>query len=128
MLYVGQAYGKDGSRNALDRLLKHETLQKISVKGIPADRRLTLLMLEIEPANRLITIMNPQAENKQEGEKRIAAGLDKLFGTSDAERVTLYEASLIATFSRPLTRSSRTASPRPTSRSSPTAMISTFPR
>lgn len=24
--YVGQAYGKDGSRNAIDRLLKHETL------------------------------------------------------------------------------------------------------
>src|SRR3546814_13485148 len=24
VLYIGQAYGKDGSRNALDRLLKHE--------------------------------------------------------------------------------------------------------
>ena len=28
--YVGQAYGKDGSRSAIDRLIKHETLQKIS--------------------------------------------------------------------------------------------------
>jgi hypothetical protein len=27
--YVGQAYGKDGSRGALDRLASHETLQKI---------------------------------------------------------------------------------------------------
>ncbi|MGN2718603.1 hypothetical protein ACTFQF_16395 [Aliivibrio fischeri] len=26
--YVGQAYGKDGSRNAIDRLMKHETLQR----------------------------------------------------------------------------------------------------
>ena len=33
--YIGQAYGKEGSRNAIDRLLKHETLQKISLKGIP---------------------------------------------------------------------------------------------
>lgn len=98
VLYVGQAYGKDGSRNALDRLLKHETLQKISVKGIPADKRLTLLMLEIEPGNRMITVMNPSAENKEHGAKRISAGLDKLFGTSDAERVTLYEASLIRYF------------------------------
>jgi hypothetical protein len=27
--YIGQAYGKDGNRNALDRLASHETLQKI---------------------------------------------------------------------------------------------------
>ena len=104
VLYVGQAYGKDGSRNALDRLLKHETLQKISVKGIPADRRLTLLLLEIEPGNRLITFMNPWAANKIEGEKRIAAGLDKLFDTSDAERVTLYEASFIRYFQPPFNK------------------------
>lgn len=104
VLYVGQAYGKDGSRNALDRLLKHETLQKISVKGIPADRRLTLLMLEIEPGNRMITLMNPRAENKEDGQKRIAAGLDKLFGTSDAERVTLYEAALIRYFQPPFNK------------------------
>jgi hypothetical protein len=29
ILYIGQAYGKDGSRNAFDRLANHETLQKI---------------------------------------------------------------------------------------------------
>lgn len=104
VLYVGQAYGKDGSRNALDRLLKHETLQKISVKGIPGDRRLTLLMLQIEPGNRMITLMNPWAENKEAGPKRIAAGLDKLFNTSDAERVALYEASLIRYFQPPFNK------------------------
>lgn len=104
VLYIGQAYGKDGSRNALDRLLKHETLQKISIKGIPADRRLTLLMLEIEPNNRMITLMNPRAENKEDGKKRIAAGLDKLFGTTDAERVTLYEASFIRYFQPPFNK------------------------
>jgi hypothetical protein len=104
VLYIGQAYGKDGSRNALDRLLKHETLQKISVKGIPADRRLTLLMLEIEPGNRMITLINPWAEKKVDGQKRIAAGLDKLFGTTDAERVTLYEASLIRYFQPPFNK------------------------
>ncbi|AGH51483.1 MULTISPECIES: hypothetical protein [Sphingomonadales] len=104
VLYIGQAYGKDGSRNALDRLLKHETLQRISVKGVPPDRRLTLLMLEIEPGNRMITFMNPWAENKEEGSARISAGLDKLFGTSDAERVTLYEASLIRYFQPPFNK------------------------
>src|SRR3546814_19084245 len=76
VLYIGQAYGKDGSRNALDRLLKHETLQRISVQGVPSDRRLTLLMLEIEPGNRMITFMNPWAENKKDGRARLFAGLD----------------------------------------------------
>ena len=104
VLYIGQAYGKDGSRNALDRLLKHETLQQISVRGVPDDRRLTLLMLEIEPGNRMITFINPWAENKEDGSARISAGLDKLFGTSDAERVTLYEASLIRYFQPPFNK------------------------
>ncbi|SMX31951.1 hypothetical protein [Actibacterium lipolyticum] len=104
VLYIGQAYGKDGSRSALDRLLKHETLQRIAVTGVPADRRLTILMLEIEPANSMITFMNPWAENREGGSVRISAGLDKLFGTSEAERVTLYEASLIRHFQPPFNK------------------------
>lgn len=61
-------------------------------------------MLEIEPDNRMITFINPWAENKEDGNTRIAAGLDKLFGTSDAERVTLYEASLIRYFQPPFNK------------------------
>jgi len=99
VLYIGQAYGDNGSRNALDRLRKHETLQKISVTGAAGpDCNLTVLMLGIEPANRLITHFNPLAEVKTKGSERIAMGLDKLFGTSEAERTTLYEASLIRYF------------------------------
>lgn len=98
VLYIGQAYGRNGSRNALDRLLKHETLQKISLRGIPENQTLNLLLLEILPSNRLITMMNPQAAVREDAEKRISAGLDKLFGTSEAERVTLFEASLIRYF------------------------------
>lgn len=104
VLYIGQAYGTDGSRNALDRLLKHETLQRIAIKGVPADRRLTLLMLAIESGNRMITFMNPWADNTDDGGARISAGLDKLFGTSEAERVTLFEASLIRHFQPPFNK------------------------
>ncbi|MFP8965240.1 hypothetical protein ACKC9G_01480 [Pokkaliibacter sp. CJK22405] len=96
--YIGQAYGVDGSRNAIDRLLRHETLQKISLKGIPAGYRLSLLLLAIQPNNQLITMMNPFAKNKEEGASRIKAGLEKLFDTNEQERVTLYEASLIRYF------------------------------
>lgn len=97
--YIGQAYGKDGSRNAIDRLLKHETLQKISLKGIPDGYRLTLLLLEVQPSNQLFTVFNPFAQNKDEGSERIKYGLDKLYGTTEQERIALYEASLIRYFS-----------------------------
>lgn len=96
--YVGQAYGKDGARNAIDRLLKHETLQKIALKGVPEGYRITLLLLAIETSNQLITMINPFAKNKDDGEARIQNGLKKLFNTTEEERISLYEAALIRYF------------------------------
>ena len=98
VLYIGQSYGKDGSRNALDRLLKHETLQKISLKGVPEKHKLYLLLLEIQTGNRMITAFNPWAKEKDHGAQRIKSGINKLFDTSEAERITLYEASFIRYF------------------------------
>jgi hypothetical protein len=99
--YIGQAYGEDGSRSALDRLLKHETLQKIAVNGVPEGYRLELLLLEVVPGTRVITVFNPKAEDKTQGAGRIKAGLDKLFGTDEKERVSLFEAALIRYFRPP---------------------------
>lgn len=96
--YVGQAYGKDGSRNAIDRLMKHETLQKISLTGVPDNYELQLLLLEVEPSPQLITALNPFAQQKDETGSRIKAGLDKLFNTNEQERISLYEAALIRYF------------------------------
>ncbi|HBC0463021.1 TPA: hypothetical protein I8Y81_000138 [Legionella pneumophila] len=97
--YIGQAYGKEGSRNAVDRLLKHETLQEISLKGIPNGYQLYLLLLEIHPNNKLITAFKPNAKNKDEDSSRIMAGLEKLYNTTLQERISLYEAALIRYFS-----------------------------
>ncbi|PHP66929.1 hypothetical protein CSC94_11880 [Zhengella mangrovi] len=97
--YIGQAYGQDGSRSALDRLIKHETLQKISLLGAPEGYRLELILLQVEPDNQIITIFNPFAENKKDGSARIDQGLEKLFNTSEEERVALYEAAMIRYFS-----------------------------
>jgi hypothetical protein len=96
--YIGQSYGKNGSRNALDRLLKHETLQKISLKGVPSGYRLSLLLLEVEPNPQLLTVMIPNAKDTESDGDRIKSGIDKLYNTSDQERITLYEASLIRYF------------------------------
>lgn len=96
--YVGQAYGKEGSRNAIDRLLKHETLQKIALKGVPDGYRITLLLLAVEQSNQLITVMHPFAKNMAESDQRIKQGLDKASNTSEEERIALYEAALIRYF------------------------------
>ncbi|AWZ00016.1 hypothetical protein RHODOSMS8_00462 [Rhodobiaceae bacterium] len=96
--YIGQAYGADGSRNAIDRLLSHEKLQKISLQGVPDDHYLALLLLEVEPNTTVITLLNGMATESAEDEARIDSGLDKLFGTSEQERISIYEASLIRYF------------------------------
>ena len=95
--YVGQAYGKTGERNALARLKSHETLQKIALKGIPDGYQLSLLS-QVSPGNMLITMFNPSAQNKDASGERLKAGLDKLFGTDERERIALYEAALIRYF------------------------------
>lgn len=96
--YIGQAYGKDGNRNALDRLRKHETLQRIAVEGVPDTHQLGILMLSIQAGNQLITLFSPNAEDKSQGEQRISAGIEKMENTPERERITLYEASLIRHF------------------------------
>jgi len=97
--YIGQAYGRDGSRNALDRLEKHETLQKIAIKGIPEGYKLTLLLLEVGPVNTLITAFTPNAQVQVTEGSRIKSGLDKLYGTTESERISLFEAAMIRYFS-----------------------------
>jgi len=96
--YIGQAYGMNGERNAIDRLSRHETLQKISLKGRPPNTDITIILVEILPATRMLTVINPFAKNKDEEGTRIKAGVEKLFGTTEAERICLYEAALIRYF------------------------------
>lgn len=48
VLYIGQAYGKEGSRTAFDRLESHSTLQKIltDYQSKHPDRQIYILLLE----------------------------------------------------------------------------------
>lgn len=98
VLYIGQAFGKNGSRHAVDRLLKHETLQKIAIHGAPTGYELVLLLLQIAPSTGLITMINPFAKNTKDSDKRIDDGLYVLRHTTEAQRTSLFEASLIRYF------------------------------
>lgn len=96
--YIGQAFGQDGNRNVIDRLLAHETLQKIAVRGVPDGYLLQLLLLEIQPQNTTITAILPNARNSETSDERLQAGWEKLYGTDEKERIALYEAAMIRYF------------------------------
>lgn len=96
--YIGQSYGRDGKRSALDRLLSHETLQKIALRQAPPGYEIGLVLVAVQPSNQLLTVLNPHAKEEDHDESRLQAGLDKLFGTSERERVALYEAAMIRYF------------------------------
>lgn len=99
VLYIGQAYGSDGERNVIDRLKKHETLQKISLQEQTEDAQLQIITLELSE-NRINSVINPFAKSKGDDQfkARLKMGLDKLENTSEAERVTLFEAAFIRYF------------------------------
>lgn len=98
VLYIGQSYGKTGERNALDRLLKHETLQKISLLEKNEDEVIAVTMLEIQDGNSVMTVFSPVESSKDETNRRYALGQEKLYNTSVSERVSIYEAALIRHF------------------------------
>ncbi|TDR36597.1 hypothetical protein DFR29_12818 [Tahibacter aquaticus] len=98
VLYIGQAYGSDGGRNAIDRLIKHETLQKIALNGVPEGWDLMLLLVEVLSDNRVMIVINPHAQTSDDDNARANAGMAKLIETPYHELVSLYEAAMIRYF------------------------------
>lgn len=60
---------------------------------------LQVLLVEIQPNTRLMTIFNPWASEKDDDGVRITNALDSLFDTTEAQQVSLYESALIRYFS-----------------------------
>ncbi|WP_024612777.1 hypothetical protein [Pseudoalteromonas sp. TB64] len=98
VLYIGQAYGKNGSRNARDRLLSHGTLQKISLTHTVPNKELHVLVIDIKENNQVITMFNHKAKEREKDDARIKLGLEKIFNTSEHEQVCLFEAAFIKYF------------------------------
>lgn len=58
VLYIGQAYGDEGSRNAVDRLKSHSTLQQVYFESskLNPDSEIWLVLFHLEDPGLLITI------------------------------------------------------------------------
>jgi len=100
VLYIGQSFGKEGELNALDRIIRHEKIQKIYADHQSAQFDIYITLLRISDAASLIQLGSAEsfASADRAGIASLVAstlrpGVDRL-----REQVTLAEASLISYF------------------------------
>jgi hypothetical protein len=104
ILYIGQAFGKDGNRNAIDRLQSHSTLQLIYSEAIRKnlDDEIWLCLLSFEQAN--FTVFDGATEfSREELEKDDKTYKDTFWkinyeGLNEAQKINFTEAALIRYF------------------------------
>lgn len=103
VLYIGQAYGKDGKRTALDRLPSHSTLQKIYSEAMSRnpDSEIWLMLASFERKNIMSLdgrIRIPE-ENEDLDAKRAAEFLKPDAAVfTEKQKINFTEAALIKAF------------------------------
>ncbi|UZG60385.1 hypothetical protein ONE62_42785 (plasmid) [Rhodococcus opacus] len=102
VLYVGQAFGKDGERTAWDRLSNHETVQKILAET-RRDQQVWISMAAITDINLWDETIPGRCASMQSSEN--ARHIDEVYASiigssdfKDREAVSLAEAGLIRYF------------------------------
>lgn len=104
ILYIGQAFGKDGNRTAIDRLQKHETLQLIYSEAIKKnpDSEIWICLASFDQVN--ITVMNGHLDFTEEELKQDEdTYLDTINtlnhdGMDEGQKINFTEAALIKYF------------------------------
>lgn len=104
ILYIGQSFGKEGSRNAIDRLKSHSTLQLIYSEAIKKnpDSEIWLALAAFEQLS--FTVMDGHTKYTEEQLKRDEETFSDIFykinyeGLDESQVVTFTEAALIKYF------------------------------
>lgn len=100
VLYVGQAYGTEGSRNAADRLESHSTLQSIYAEAATRspDQAIWLLLCEFNPL--LMTSFGGGVENILTTDQEDRSHCDRVINEplSEQQMINFTEAALIRYF------------------------------
>jgi hypothetical protein len=102
VLYIGQAYGADGKRTALDRLSSHSMLQKIYSEAMSRnpDSEIWIMLASFEQ-NKITSMngmVNMPRENDKEDRKRAVKFISSGNEFSDRQTINFTEAALIKTF------------------------------
>jgi len=105
VMYVGQAYGGDGSRAAADRLQKHETLQAIYSETIAKmpDHEVWILLLNFNPGSILsFDGRSGYSVSDEEDDAHMHSVLE--MPITDQQLINLTEAALIRHFQPPFNK------------------------
>lgn len=105
VLYIGQAYGKDGKRTALDRLASHETVQKIYSKTLTdnPESDIWIMLCKFTQDTLLFTAGKDLVKVKKEDEIIEEERMKHIFDNrglsiTERQRINLTEAALIKYF------------------------------
>lgn len=103
VLYVGQSYGKDGSRTASERLKSHSTLQGIyaeAIKNSP-DQDIWLILSTFEPL--LLESIDGRSKNYATTMEEDSEHIDEVLNTNitEQQQINFTEAALIRYFQPP---------------------------
>ena len=101
VLYIGQAYGKDGKRTAIDRLKSHSTLQSIYAESITQspDMDIWIMLLEFEELSMAMIDGRKDQEFQTTDEEDTAHTKKCLsFNMSEKQKINFTEAALIKYF------------------------------
>jgi hypothetical protein len=115
VLYVGQSYGKDGSRTASDRLKSHSTLQGIyaeAIKNSP-DQDIWLILSTFEPL--LLGSFDGRGNNYTTTMEEDSDHIHDVLSTSITEKqqINFTEAALIKYFQPPYNKIYKDSFPNP---------------
>lgn len=105
VLYIGQAFGKNGNRTALNRLFAHETLQKIYIHSLTQNPEsdIWIMLTSFSQVSFLFSIgndfVNPKSKNKKQEDKLAEHFFDNNgFKFSEKQKINFTEAALIKYF------------------------------
>ncbi len=100
ILYIGQSYGKDGERNAVDRLSNHSTLQKILAKSQSDYSQHYIKILLMEPAPILGMSFDGISKNYKASSEEDDEHMKAVITTEKKEKqiVNITEAALVNYF------------------------------
>lgn len=101
ILYIGQAYGKNGKRTALNRLTSHETLQKIYAHSLTnnPESDIWILLTNFSQVSMLYSTPNKTVYNEDRDNKLINSFFDnKGWSFTEKQKINFTEAALIKMF------------------------------
>ncbi|PRX39294.1 hypothetical protein [Salegentibacter salegens] len=105
VLYIGQAYGKDGKRTALDRLSSHETVQRIYTHSLSQhpDSDIWIMLTNFSQQSMLMMAGNDLIKVKEEDlkiedEKLEHFSDNRNLSISEKQKINFTEAALIKYF------------------------------